>query len=219
MTESCQFLSTEWGNLAEWSGVFAGLVVGLAVGMLTRRTNQLAAAANRTSDAMAALESRREAEANILRDAEQRLILVSLASSIGLAYATTNGLCQILGWQGAAQKLADSEEVQKFVKDKLSYGSFRIPDSVRDRMHYLDFQLSAMILRAEGGLPLMRESLRDIARCTPDVRIRGAEAIKVALGNQTRELSVAWEACQNACREAGLAVGDPAAQANIPERM
>lgn len=219
MAESCQLLSADWGNLAEWSGVFAGLVVGIAVGVLTRRTNQLAAAANRTSDAMAALESRREMEAGVLRDVEQRLILVSLASPIGLAYATTNGLHQILCWQGATQKLANSEEIQQFVRDKLSYGSFQIPDSVRDRMHYLDFQLSAKILRAEGGLPLMEESLRDIARCTPDVRIRGAEAIKGALGNQTRELFVAWEACQSACREAGLSVGDPAAQANIPERM
>lgn len=88
MTISICPLSADWGNVAEWTGVLAALVVGFAVWLVSKRTNRLGEEANTTNRNLEHLEQAREAAAAERSIAERRVLLVSMhpALRIGGAY-------------------------------------------------------------------------------------------------------------------------------------
>lgn len=202
-------LETAWGNAADWATVAVSLMVGVAVGLMTRRTNALAEAANRTADAAWAAQGAAEAADAALREREQILILISLSTAIGLAVANINALKQMLDIQGWPRRLQTEANLQSLFLERMEAARFTVPESVRDRLHYLDLDIAGRIMRGEAAIPLLAASISHLGSCTPEVAADAVRTYHAALGEYVSELSVALAACQRASSAAGLGVARP----------
>ena len=202
-------LAADVGNWADWANVTAALIVGAAVWRVSRKTNALADAANRTSESVAQLELQREAEAAKLRQHEQRLILVTMANSISVAWVAVKSADDLLRQDGFQAKLRERQVARDTLTDTLRQGLFTIPESVRARMHFVDIRVAAQILRAEGAIPIFQKALEGIGSTSGEVRALGVVQLAKAISRELEELASARTACQDACREAGLKVGPP----------
>jgi hypothetical protein len=200
-------LAAEVGSLADWVNVAAATTVGIAVWRVSKKTNALADAANRTSASVAQLELQREAEAAQQRRDEQRLILVTMANPISMALVAMRSTHQLFGQDGFLERFQDSQQVRDFVSNHLRYGIFTIPESVRVRMHFVEIRIAAQILRAEGAATIFLKAIEGVGSTTGDLRTLSATNLSVAISREVAELEEAWEACMAACREAGLKVG------------
>lgn len=216
MAVSCQFLSADWGNIADWGGVIAAAVVGYAVYRVSKRTNDLAAAANRTSDAMADLVQRQAQEAELLRQREQQLLLVALAAPVSRFAKVLDGLKTALEDDKVRKSAARDEEVQTLFIDALRLNALTIPDGIRDRMHFLDPGLAARILRAEGSAALIIDGLTDLHKSEDSDRAIGINTVHHAMKVQYSELESAVVACFAACRDAGLRITVPQVIGDMP---
>lgn len=197
-------LEADWGNWAEWAAVVATVGVGVAVGLMTRRTNQLAEAANRANAAAAKAAKEREDAAAQLQATEQRLLLISMAAPIGIAWAAADAIDQAMRMAGAVDQVIGSERVRQAFQEQLSIGEFVIPESVRDRLHFVDQRVAASILRSERAFPMLRTSLTMLPHTLGDVQRGMAESFALGVRGLANEAKAAWDACDAASREVGL---------------
>lgn len=194
------------GTWADWANALTGLGVGGAVLWLTNRTNKLAAAANRTSNALAAQEARRDAEAIELRAREQRLILVALAMPVGLARATFRTVTNALEVDAYRQRLAQERPIYDEFVGILKRGQLVVPSELRARLHFLDERIAAHILRLESVCTVVDAIVSAMPNCSAEQRSGATASLAETCTAALNESIAVQDACISACRAAGIGV-------------
>lgn len=194
------------GTWADWANVVGAGVVGGAVIVLTRRTNKLAEAANRTSETVAELESKRDETEAASREDERRLILISLSYPVG---STKNHLraVQVILADSAIAASIRLPSTLDLIREHLELARLTIAESVRARLHCVDLLTAARILRTEAAIPTFLAALNGLALDDAGLREFGLRTMKGAIENAISDADAVWRACHEACRQAGLSVG------------
>lgn len=201
----------ELGTWADWANVVGAGVVGGAVIWLTRRTNKLAEAANRTSETVAALELKRDTTEAASREDERRLLLVSLSYPIGTTLSALTALKKFFATPGVRENILQ-QEVRQIAAAQLQRGRFTIAEGVRGRMHCIDVLTAARILRTEAAIPTFLTALDGLGTQNAELRAFGMETMVQAVDRALADVEAVWVTCHAACQEAGLAVGPLPAQ-------
>lgn len=195
------------GSWADWVNAGAALLVGVALMWLTSKTNKLAEAANRTSQAMAELERKREADDSAMRVDERRQILIAIHDPIGIARATMSVPMLALGNSGQYfQNFVRDATARKAVREALELARFVIPESVRSRLHYLEPSLAGRISRIESGPAYLLTFLAFIPEGPDELAEDGTRAFLRMLRHHVDEMGIVRKASEQACIDAGLPV-------------
>lgn len=204
-------LSADWGTLADWANFVTAALVGLFVWLVSKRTADLAEAANKTNEALANLEHNRDQADKDIRDREQALILVSLSISLARTYSALKATLELLNDPNTFKLLLKIEEVREIVVATLERGIFEMPESTRSRIHFLDFDVAAKILRIEATVPVFLLSIRGIPSVGEAQRNINAETVRVGITEAMGFMLPVLGQCQTACRKAGIPFNAPQA--------
>ncbi|MBD9376177.1 hypothetical protein [Pseudoxanthomonas sp. PXM04] len=206
MAVSCQFLSVDWGNVADWGGVVASVGVGIAVGFMTSRTNRLAAAANQTNAELAKLEAQRDQAAAALASSEKRIMLVSIETPLRLASAQTTVVLKMSKKADFRDRFADSRECRDGVERWVSMVHSVLHDSAEDRLHVLGDTLGARLARARRTPSVVLAVIErgNSGHVSREVLLEGANLVVAEIADLDEDLTQLLAASHAAMHETGI---------------
>jgi hypothetical protein len=203
-------LQSDWGNWADWFNVLAAIGVGVAVGLMTRRTNKLAAAANKTNRKLAKLEKQREHQAAEVEQARRRVMLVSIEPLIRVARAQFSVLYNATIEPAFVQRFANERDYRDNFEGWVRGADLTLADAPIAEAHLLGETLGARLARAARTPRLMLRVLErgHLDHATPEGLAGGAGIVKFEVQDARNDLNLLLDACHDAMRDTGIAVVD-----------
>lgn len=197
------------GDIATWFGVLVTAIVGLIVARLSKRTNQLAQAANDSNTAISNLQAsiakRDEYRANV----ERELILIGLGWTIGVARLGYIELLKLALGEKFEHEVATDLKFRTNLRIMLDSCKFEIPDGVRDRLHNVGNPTAALILRSQPFASSMQTLLSAIDMDKPEDRPKIARVVRLSIEQQAAIIDELFTECAEISRRAGIHGGPP----------
>lgn len=193
-----------FGNIADWAQFAAAVVVGYAVWRVSKRTNQLAEAANQTNETLLRLEGSRDQEIAALRENEKRLLFITLALPLRSAQATAVSVVRTFTDPEVRREATSTPEDIGRLATLFQIGRLNVSESVRSRLHYLEDTTAARILRIESAFDFCETMLKTMPSCTMDVRRTSLAKIDNSLREMLPLIAAIDAHCTEACRTCGV---------------